>query len=87
MFCIYYQAVEEEESKTEPAPNNSKDYMPDIISSLTSNFTRAIRAALPELPANACKAVLTVATNPKFGDYQCNSAMSLVQVRLTLGYY
>ena len=54
--------------------------MCDIIQSFTDLFSQAIRSAFPGLGADAPTAVMTVATNPKFGDYQCNSAMGLVQV-------
>jgi len=73
--CI--KAVEAEERK---ANTMKKAHMLDIIGSLTDLFTEAIKSAFPELGGKTPQAVMSVATNPKFGDYQCNSAMGLVQV-------
>ncbi|XP_055535392.1 probable arginine--tRNA ligase, cytoplasmic [Wyeomyia smithii] len=55
-----------------------------ILETLTSLFTEAIATAFPEV----CKdvpTVITVSSSPKFGDYQCNNAMQLVQKYKALG--
>ena len=65
------QAIEEEQSKV-------KNRMLNIKESLTSIFELAIGNAFPGLK-NA-PVVLALAQNPKFGDYQCNSAMAISKV-------
>ena len=77
MLSCLFQAIAVEEKKTSEL---RAGYMCDIIQSFTDLFSQAIRTAFPGLGADAPTAVMTVATNPKFGDYQCNSAMGLVQV-------
>lgn len=44
---------------------------------LCSIFHKAISAAYPDIADPPV--VVTTSSNPKFGDYQCNSAMSLAQ--------
>ena len=41
-------------------------------------FTQAIKAAFPDLETP--EAQVTVSSNDKFGDYQCNNAMDIGQV-------
>lgn len=65
------RAVDEEKEK-------SSQKMFNIQSALISVFQIGIGKAFPMI-ANA-PVVLTVATNPKFGDYQCNSAMALTKL-------
>ena len=77
MLSCLFQAIAVEEKKTSEL---RAGYMCDIIQSFSDLFSQAIRTAFPGLGADAPTAVMTVATNPKFGDYQCNSAMGLVQV-------
>lgn len=48
-----------------------------VVGHLTETFSAAIAAAYPNLH-NVPPAVIAPGTNPKFGDYQCNSAMSIV---------
>uniref|UniRef100_A0A182PMQ6 Probable arginine--tRNA ligase, cytoplasmic n=1 Tax=Anopheles epiroticus TaxID=199890 RepID=A0A182PMQ6_9DIPT len=47
-----------------------------IIGQLQQVFSEAIRKAFPGVPFDA---VITISTSPKFGDYQCNSAMQIAQ--------
>lgn len=65
---ILKRAIEEEKAKT-------SDRMLNIKESLISIFEVAICGAFPGLQNPPV--VLTLALNPKFGDYQCNSAMAL----------
>ncbi|XP_077329613.1 arginine--tRNA ligase, cytoplasmic isoform X2 [Lithobates pipiens] len=68
---ILRKSLEEEKNKSVKSMININSQLQDI-------FGRAINAAFPELE-NAPLAV-TPNQQPKFGDYQCNSAMSLTQV-------
>lgn len=65
---ILKRAIEEEQSK-------AQNRMLNIKESLTSIFELAIGNAFPGL--NNAPVVLAIAQNPKFGDYQCNSAMAI----------
>lgn len=52
----------------------------DVISindTLCEIFRKAINAAYPDVPDPPV--IVTTSNNPKFGDYQCNSAMPLAQ--------
>lgn len=50
-----------------------------ITDHLVSVFTAAISLAFPSIP-NLPTAIIAPSSNPKFGDYQCNSAMALVKI-------
>ncbi|KAM4037031.1 arginine--tRNA ligase, cytoplasmic isoform 5-T6 [Anomaloglossus baeobatrachus] len=63
--------------------NRSVKSMININVQLQEIFGRAIRASYPEL-INAPLAV-TPSQQPKFGDYQCNSAMAMTQMLKTRG--
>lgn len=54
--------------------------MININSCLQEIFGAAIQAAYPELENPPL--VVTPSQQPKFGDYQCNSAMGITQVNL-----
>ncbi|GMR41880.1 hypothetical protein PMAYCL1PPCAC_12075 [Pristionchus mayeri] len=51
-----------------------KDFAGSIMGRLSDVFKTAIKEAFPSVSVTL---VLTEATNPKFGDYQCNSAMGI----------
>ncbi|XP_056372463.1 arginine--tRNA ligase, cytoplasmic isoform X1 [Hyla sarda] len=68
---ILRKSLQEEEDK-------SVNRMININVQLQEIFGRAIRASYPEL-VNAPLAV-TPSQQPKFGDYQCNSAMAITQM-------
>nr|XP_033783190.1 arginine--tRNA ligase, cytoplasmic isoform X1 [Geotrypetes seraphini]XP_033783191.1 arginine--tRNA ligase, cytoplasmic isoform X1 [Geotrypetes seraphini] len=68
---ILRKSLEEERKKSTKAMININKCLQDI-------FRNAIKAAFPELE-NPPLAV-TVSQQPKFGDYQCNSAMSIAQM-------
>lgn len=53
--------------------------MISIITHLTELFSTAIEKALPSLPHT--EAIISICkSGSKFGDYQCNSALSLVRL-------
>ena len=54
--------------------------MANVSLLLEELFTFAIAAAYPAL--EGATTVVTPSTQAKFGDYQCNSAMTLVSVSL-----
>ncbi|XP_073445564.1 arginine--tRNA ligase, cytoplasmic isoform X2 [Dendrobates tinctorius] len=68
---ILHKSLQEEK-------NRSVKSMININVQLQEIFGRAIRASYPEL-VNAPLAV-TPSQQPKFGDYQCNSAMAMTQM-------
>lgn len=73
-FCVlFFQSLQEEQSKTVKS-------MININSRLQEIFGAAIQAAYPELENPPL--VVTPSQQPKFGDYQCNSAMGITQVNL-----
>uniref|UniRef100_A0A182XPR9 Probable arginine--tRNA ligase, cytoplasmic n=1 Tax=Anopheles quadriannulatus TaxID=34691 RepID=A0A182XPR9_ANOQN len=47
-----------------------------IVGELQQVFTEAIQKAFPSV---LVEAVITISSSPKFGDYQCNSAMQIAQ--------
>lgn len=52
--------------------------MNSLLTHLTDLFSAAIAKTLPSLPF--IKAIITISkSGPKFGDYQCNSALSLIR--------
>lgn len=54
-----------------------------IYDTLFDLFERAISAAYPDVPDPPV--IITSSSNPKFGDYQCNSAMSLTKQLSSMG--
>lgn len=59
----------------------SEDAAVSIISQLITVFTAAIKNAYPSVDVAT---MVTPSGNPKFGDYQCNNAMGIMQVSLIL---
>lgn len=53
--------------------------MESIYNILSNIFKRAIEKALPAF-TNAQVVVSLSGNNPKFGDYQCNSAMAIANI-------
>lgn len=45
---------------------------------LTEIFSQAISDTFPDIPE--VPTIITVSSNPKFGDYQCNSVMPIMQI-------
>lgn len=74
---LKYQKIQLEKS-IDMEQQKSSQKMFNIQSALISVFQVAIGRAFPKI--NKPPVVLTLATNPKFGDYQCNSAMSLTKL-------
>lgn len=60
----------------------SERSMQSMQEALTALFATAIEAAYPDLPD--APVIINPSTNAKFGDYQCNSAMSICQVQYLL---
>ena len=59
----------------EPSGSSCSDKMIYIAVELERLFTQAIAKAFPDIPEASAVIVLS----PKFSDYQCNSAMSIVK--------
>jgi len=55
--------------------------MVNLVTTLTSVFERGIRSAFPDI---TIAVVVTPAAHGKFGDYQCNSAMNIAQVVMSV---
>lgn len=53
--------------------------MMNTLAALNDIFATAIHSAYPTIQNPSV--ALTMAQNPKFGDYQCNSAMPLAKVK------
>lgn len=58
--------------------------MQSIVGILTDVFSKAISKAFPDLPDAPVDIALS-GNNPKFGDYQCNSAMQISNIYKQLG--
>jgi arginyl-tRNA synthetase len=56
-----------------------KDCMISMLNTVTKLFERAIRSVFPEL-ADSIPIAVTPAAQEKYGDYQCNSAMTIAQM-------
>ncbi|KFB44008.1 AGAP004708-PA-like protein [Anopheles sinensis] len=69
---ILQSAVKHEQSSA----NSNEDAVFSIIGQLQQLFAEAITKAYPGLTVPA---VITTSSSAKFGDYQCNSAMQIVQ--------
>lgn len=67
----YFQNIEIEESV------GKSPKMISILGTVTRVFEQAIRKAFPDLETSVA---VTASTQEKFGDYQCNSAMTISQV-------
>uniref|UniRef100_A0A182SD47 Probable arginine--tRNA ligase, cytoplasmic n=1 Tax=Anopheles maculatus TaxID=74869 RepID=A0A182SD47_9DIPT len=70
---ILQSAISKESGSSECSNDASGE---SILEELQRIFTEAIRKAFSGL---SVEAVVTLSTSPKFGDYQCNSAMQIVQ--------
>lgn len=58
--------------------------MESIVGILNDLFSTAITKAFPEIP-DAPVVIALSGNNPKFGDYQCNSAMPISNIYKQLG--
>uniref|UniRef100_A0AC35GPS9 Arginine--tRNA ligase n=1 Tax=Panagrolaimus sp. PS1159 TaxID=55785 RepID=A0AC35GPS9_9BILA len=72
--------VKKEKKETKPSvPKINyvvvEDYGDSLMNRLKEIFTEAQNTAYPQVPS--FPPIITEATNPKFGDYQCNSALGL----------
>ena len=73
-FCLYinFQSIKEEKA-------NSKRIMTNCQFTLNELFRKAIALTFPDLPD--APVIVQASQGDKFGDYQCNSAMAINQVR------
>lgn len=60
------------------------EYMLSVNSIIEQVFALAIHSAFPQLGSDA-PVMVVPSSNPKFGDYQCNSAMAISQVGVRFG--
>lgn len=79
-----FQAIDKEQATSKPVKRTAMALqngpgMNSIQEMLNEIFYTAIAAAYPDLPE--APVVIMPSSNSKFGDYQCNSAMSMAQVR------
>ncbi|XP_015605733.1 probable arginine--tRNA ligase, cytoplasmic isoform X2 [Cephus cinctus] len=74
-LAILKRAVEAESSKNNAVPSIDSNTLISIQDALSHLFKEAIIATYPDLPDPPV--TIAIAGNPKFGDYQCNSAMSI----------
>ena len=74
IFCLYinFQSIKEEKA-------NSKRIMTNCQFTLNELFRKAIALTFPDLPD--APVIVQASQGDKFGDYQCNSAMAINQVR------
>ena len=67
------------ENEKFPKKHAEGDYMDNIIGLLSTAFHEAVKKAFPKLDDPPI--AILPASNPKFGDYQFNSAMGISQVK------
>lgn len=77
---LKYQAEHLQRNIAEEA--KSQKYCPDILKLVTNLFDEAISSAFPGVCKNHV-VVVTPSTQEKYGDYQCNSAMTLTKLLTT----
>jgi len=66
--------------ETTPVANaSSAKHMISILKYVTALFETAIKSAYPDI-ADQIPVAVSPAAQEKFGDYQCNSAMTIAQV-------
>lgn len=81
--CFILKAIEAQQLQlNKSAPTASK--MESIVGILTDLFTTAVSKAVPDVPDPPIVIALS-GNNPKFGDYQCNSAMPISNIYKQLG--
>ncbi|VUZ44461.1 unnamed protein product [Hymenolepis diminuta] len=74
---LQYQK-EQLEKSIENTQKSLATHQVSVLSALVSTFDLAIKKAFPETKSGPV--AITPSTNPKFGDYQCNNALSLSKV-------
>ncbi|KAF2895360.1 hypothetical protein ILUMI_10814 [Ignelater luminosus] len=80
-LAILNRAIAERSTK---ATSNSSSSMECIQEVLYNLFSQAINAAFPDLP-DPPVIIALAGNNPKFGDYQCNSAMPIANLYKQMG--
>lgn len=58
--------------------------MDSILDTLNNLFSTAIKEAFPDIP-DAPVVIALSGNNPKFGDYQCNSALQISNIFKQMG--
>ncbi|XP_029673443.1 arginine--tRNA ligase, cytoplasmic [Formica exsecta] len=76
-IAILTRTIEAERNKASAMSNTSQSNVISINNTLCEIFRKAITAAYPDVLNPPI--IVTVSSNSKFGDYQCNSAMPLAQ--------
>lgn len=71
---LILQAISTEKQNSKSSSSNDLIL---ILDHLQTIFSEAIQATFPNIDVPA---VITIITNPKFGDYQFNSAMKITQI-------
>jgi Arginyl tRNA synthetase N terminal domain len=82
---ILLENQQDSSSQVPAAPESAKGssaHMVSLLKAVTSLFENAIRSAFPDV-ADQIQVAVSPAAQEKFGDYQCNSAMTIAQVNLT----
>ncbi|XP_055624227.1 probable arginine--tRNA ligase, cytoplasmic [Toxorhynchites rutilus septentrionalis] len=74
---ILKSAIEAERKQTSKGSSNYTGTI-SILDHLNELFTHAIATAFPQVSKDV-PTVITVSSSAKFGDYQCNNAMQIVQ--------
>ncbi|XP_070161394.1 arginine--tRNA ligase, cytoplasmic [Polyergus mexicanus] len=76
-IAILTRTIESERNKASAMSNTSQNNVISINNTLREIFRKAIIAAYPDVLNPPI--IVTISSNSKFGDYQCNSAMPLAQ--------
>lgn len=71
-------AAEQGHASDSGSPSTPNGGAVSILDHLSNLFTQAIATAFPQVCQDV-PAVITVSSSAKFGDYQCNNAMQIVQ--------
>lgn len=82
--CYRFQAISAERGNAASLNLDEIDSPISITDHLVQLFSAAIDLAFPEA-TNSLPAIITPVSNPKFGDYQCNSSMQLSKTLATSG--
>lgn len=81
LLFIFFKAIVNE---TLSAGNKKNDNMESIYETLYTLFSVAIANAFPDIPDPPI-VIAPSGANPKFGDYQCNSAMPIANLYKQMG--
>lgn len=84
-LAVLKRAIEAEEGTSAPVQPKEKklktDTLPNIMEFLENIFTISIHKSCSDIVQDLPPVAISLSgSNPKFGDYQCNSAMALSQI-------